>query len=133
MTDDFWSGPSWREAARDYHKARGDQVSIAPFTKAELARVRRLPGSDVSLARAWYELSRTCGRAAGSTVDALVFALRRGLDAIKHPDNHRRLGELSDAQMGEVAGRVQKFMPHVASAWESADVAALISLWSRLR
>ena len=59
--------------------------------------------------------------------------LSRGLDAIKRPDNQRRLGELSDAQIREVAARVQGFMPHIAAAWQSTDVAVLISLWSRLR
>src|SRR4051794_681144 len=129
MTADFWSGPSWREAARDYHKARGDQVSIAPYTKAELARLRRLLADNVSLPHAWHEVSRPSGRAAASAVDALVFSLRRGLDAIKHSDNQRRLGELDDAQMREVAGRVQKpapakagVMPHIAPAWKPADV-----------
>jgi hypothetical protein len=67
------------------------------------------------------------------TVEALVFALRDGLDAMKHPSNQRRLGELSDKQMKEVAERVQRFMPRIAPAWKSADVEALLSLWSKLR
>ena len=49
------------------------------------------------------------------------------------PSNQRRLGELNDKQMGEVAARVQRFMPHIAPAWKPADVEALISLWSKLR
>jgi hypothetical protein len=100
---------------------------------AHIDRLRQLLAPNVTLERVWAELSRPCGRAAGSTVDALVFALRAGIDALKDRSNQRRLGELNDKQMQEVAARVQKFMPHVASAWESADVAALISLWSRLR
>ena len=68
-------------------------------------------------------------------LDVRTYDLARlaGLDAIKRPDNQQRLGELSDAQMGEVAARLQNFMPHIAPAWQSADVAVLISLWSRLR
>ena len=47
--------------------------------------------------------------------------------------NQRRLREIDDTQMGEVAARIQKFMPHIAPAWKPADVEALISLWSKLR
>jgi hypothetical protein len=99
-------------------------------------RLRQLMADDVSLAGAWQELGhpwRAEGRAAGSTVDALVFGLRDGIDALKDRSNQHRLGELSDAQMGEVAARIQKFMPHIAPAWEADDVKALISLRSELR
>ena len=99
-------------------------------------RLRELMDDSVTLVRAWQEMGhpwRTEGRAAGSTVDALVFALRDGIDALKDRSNQRRLGELDDKQMGEVAARVQKFMPHIAPAWTSADVKALISLRSELR
>jgi hypothetical protein len=98
-----------------------------------IERLRRLLDDGISLVRAWHELSKPSGRAADGTVDALVFALRRGLDAIKHPDNQRRLSELDDTQMRAVAARLQNFMPHIAPAWKSADVEALISAWSKLR
>ena len=62
-----------------------------------------------------------------------MFALRRGLDAIEHPDNQQRLSKLNDPQMCEVAARLQKFMPHVAPEWTSTDVEALVSIWSKLR
>jgi len=71
--------------------------------------------------------------AARSTVQALVFALRDGLDAMKDRSNQRRLGELNDEQVKEVAERVQRFMLHIAPAWKPADVEALLSLWSKLR
>jgi hypothetical protein len=101
----------------------------------DLDRFRRLLDPNISFQQAEREINAHCRSqgAAAATVDALVFVLRRGLDAIKHPDNQRRLRELSDAQMHEVAVRVQNFMSHVAPAWQSADVAALISLWSKLR
>ena len=70
---------------------------------------------------------------AASVVDALVFGLRDEIDALKDRSNQRRLRELSDAQMGEVAAPVQKFMPHIAPAWKPTDVQALLSLWSELR
>jgi hypothetical protein len=101
----------------------------------DLDRFRRLLDPDVSFQQAEREINapwRSQG-AAAATVDALVFELRRGLHAIKHPDNQRRLSELNDEQMREVAARMQILMPHIAPAWQSADVAALISLWSKLR
>lgn len=62
-----------------------------------------------------------------------MFALRNGIDALKDRSNQRRLDELSDKQMQEVAARIQKFMPHIAPAWKPADVQALLALWSELR
>ena len=72
-------------------------------------------------------------RAAASTVEALMFALRDGIDALKDPSNQRRLGQLNDKQMQEVAARVQAFMPHIAPAWKPEDVQSLLSFWSELR
>ena len=112
-----------RAADREQRKQRRD-----PHTE----RLRQLLEPAVTLERVWAEVSRPSGRAAEDVVDALVFGLRDGLDAIKHPDNQRRLREIDDTQMGEVA-RIQKFMPHIAPAWKPADVEALISLWSKLR
>jgi hypothetical protein len=71
--------------------------------------------------------------AAKATINALMFALRKGPDALKHPDNRRRLNELNDAQIREVATRVQKFMPHITPAWTPEQVEALISIWRKLR
>jgi hypothetical protein len=136
--EDDWARDreSWADAAVHYHKDRGNRPSLVEYKAAELARLRSLLINERSLDRTKAEIQAHHERqrnAAASTIEALVFALRDGLDALKHPSNQRRLGELSDAQMREVAGRVQKFMPHVAPAWESADVAALISIWSKLR
>jgi hypothetical protein len=100
---------------------------------AHIDRLRQLLAPNVTLERVWAEVNRPSGRAAGSTVKALVFGLRDGIDALKDRSNQRRLGELSDAQMGEVAECVQKFLPHIAPAWKPADVEALLTLWSKLR
>src|SRR5262245_39281287 len=56
--------------------------------------------------------------AAQSTVDALMFALRKGdgidgqhygagVEALKHPDNQRRLSECSNRQLKEIVGRLK--------------------------
>ena len=64
--------PSWREAAIEYHKSRGDRQAVIEIDPERLARLRRLLPKEVSLERAYHELSRQ-GEAAQSTVDALVF------------------------------------------------------------
>ena len=133
FADNASSAPGWRDAAVDYHKDRGVRVSVTSYTADELARLRELMADNVTLERAWHEIKRPTDRAAASTVEALVFALRRGLDAIEHPDNQQRLSKLNDPQMCEVAARLQKFMPHVAPEWTSTDVEALVSIWSKLR
>src|SRR5262249_33415374 len=44
FADDAWSAPGWCDAAVDYHKDRGDRVSVRPYTADELARLARADG-----------------------------------------------------------------------------------------
>jgi hypothetical protein len=132
IADDTWAAPTWREAAFQYHKARGNRVSIAPYTPEHLARLRRLMADNVSLDRAWHELNGRASGAAASTVEALVFALRsRGVQALGEPDVLRRLAQLDDAQARDIAIRLQKLKPHIASAWTPEDVQVLITMWNK--
>jgi hypothetical protein len=101
-----------------------------------IERLRRLLEDSVTLERARAEIQAHHVRqrgAAWSTIEALVFGLRDGIDALKDRSNQRRLGELNDEQMRDVAARVQKFLPRIAPAWKPADVEALLTLWSKLR
>jgi hypothetical protein len=95
-----------------------------------LARLLRLMADDISLERAWQELNAADhhGRAAASTVEALMFSLRSGVQALGRSDTIHRLAELSDEQLRDVAVRLQKFKPHVAPAWNAEDVAVLIAV-----
>src|ERR671934_2551444 len=53
------------------------------ITPARPDRLRQLLGNDVSFERVWHELSSLRGRAAASTFEALMFALReRGIAAL---------------------------------------------------
>ena len=133
FADEASSAPGWRDAAVAHHKDRGARVSVTSYTADDFAKLRELMADNVTLDSAWHEINHPTERAAASAVEALMFALRRGLGAIEHPDNQQRLSKLNDEQMREVAPRLQKFMPHVAPAWTSADVEALVSLWSKLR
>src|SRR5262245_10615956 len=99
-----------------------------------LERLRRLLDGDVSLERAWHELNaeKLRGRAADSTVEALMFSLRSGVSVLKRPDTLRRLSELSEAQLREVVVRLQKFKPEIAPAWTVEDVEILVGVRNRL-
>src|SRR5262249_9626684 len=73
---------------------------------------------------------RLRGRAAHSAVDALMYSLRRGIEAITEPDNQRRLAELSEDQLLALCQRLQNFKPNIAPAWPPEEVEALVSIWS---
>jgi hypothetical protein len=95
-------------------------------------KLHRLMADNVSLAGAWYELNRMPGRAAASTVEALMFGLRDGIDAL--PTNFerlRRLSELSETQLHEVCARLQNFKPAIARPWTADEVAALVAIWAK--
>jgi hypothetical protein len=95
-----------------------------------LERLRRLLADDVSLERAWHDL-RPKGTAA-STVEALMYSLRRGIDELTKPDTRRRVSELEEGQVKVVCRRVQNFNPEIATPWRSDGVAALIAKWKEL-
>jgi hypothetical protein len=67
---------------------------------------------------------------AQSTVEALVLGLREGVAALAtHPDRQQRLSELSRSQLSEVCERLQNFKLHIAPAWTSDEVQALVAIW----
>jgi len=66
-----------------------------------------------------------------ATVEALVFSLRDGIAALGRPATLHRLSDLSDAQLREIAVRVQKFKPEMAQPWASKDIEVLIAVRSR--
>jgi hypothetical protein len=100
-----------------------------------IERARALMDDDVSLERVWCELNSTPGRAASSTVEALMHSLRqRGTAALKEePATRRRLGELSDDQLAEVGTRLQRLKPVIARAWTAGEVETLMKLRESLR
>jgi len=106
---------------------RADRKGAA---RHHLERLRRLLADDVSLERAWHEL-KPKGTAA-STVEALMYSLRRGIDELTKPDTLRRLSELEEGQLKIVCRRVQNFNPEIATPWRSDEVAALIAKWKEL-
>jgi uncharacterized protein YjiS (DUF1127 family) len=96
---------------------------------------RRLLADDISLERAYGEIhaERLCGRAAASTVETLMFSLRAGVTALGKPDTLRRLSELSDTQLRDVAVRLQKFTAEIARPWPPEDIEVLLATRSKIR
>jgi hypothetical protein len=97
-------------------------------------QLQRLLAPDSLLGEAWFLLSMQArpGRAAASTVEALVYQLRRGGTGLSNLKARQRLSELSEQQLHEVSARLQKFMPHIARAWSPSEVELLVQLWSDL-
>jgi hypothetical protein len=107
-------------------------VDTHQLESAEIVRARRLLDEDFSLERAWSEINEASGRAASSTVEALVFSLRAGGTALACPHARRRLAELAEAPLHEVSARLQTFQPKIARAWTPMEVELLVAVWSDL-
>jgi tRNA A37 N6-isopentenylltransferase MiaA len=123
-----WDAPGWQAAAAEYHNK--NHQSAAKIEPERLQRLHRLMDNDVSLERAWSELNdqRRRGEAAATTVEAVMFGLRRGVGALQEPATRRRLSELNEEQVCEVYRRVQQFKH--APAWTEADADSLLDLWN---
>lgn len=126
MSDEY-DGSTFEAACRQADaKARTQPVST------EIKRVRQLLEDDIALERAYSQINRK-GRAANSTVGALVFSLRSGVHELKDRDVRRRLSELSDEQAVEVGTRLQKLKPEIARPWSLDEVSTLFETRERLK
>src|SRR5262249_39136543 len=67
--------------------------------------------------------------APAATVEALVFQLRSGIDALNNPSAVTRLSRLSEAQAESVAERIRNFKPNIASVWGLDEIEALLTIW----
>jgi hypothetical protein len=131
------AGPGWRKAAVEYHRAHGGRVLEVEIEPERLQRLRRLlTADDVSLQRADSEINsnRLRGRAADSTVEALMYSLReRGVKALDEAGACRRLAELSDEQTIEVGRRLRKLKPEIARPWTADEVSILMQTCERVK
>jgi hypothetical protein len=94
--------------------------------------LRRLAAPDTSPEEFLINTQARPGRAAASTVEALVYQLRHGGTGLNSLKGRQRLSELSEHQLHEVSARLQKFMPHIARAWSPSEVELLVRVWSDL-
>jgi hypothetical protein len=96
----------------------------------KLERLRQLLDDEISLERTCHVVALNAHEAPAATVDALMFSLRSGVDALRNPSTLSRLARLSESQARDVAERVRKFKPNIAPAWELDAVEALLEIWS---
>jgi hypothetical protein len=77
-------------------------------------------------------------RAPAATVEALAYQLRGGVEALRDLDARRRLSELNEAQMREIADRLTKWrwgiskdgeMPPKVPPWTPDEIEAFAKLW----
>jgi hypothetical protein len=68
-----------------------------------------------------------------STIEALMFSLRRGVNELTQPNTSRRLSEVDGDQVKQVCRRIQAFQPGIAQPWSADEVDALISAWRKSR
>jgi hypothetical protein len=54
-----------------------------------------------------------------------MYDLREGVRALTEAANKRRLAQLSDGQLLEVASQVQQFKPEIARVWTADEVKQL--------
>jgi len=80
----------------------------------------------------WHVYDRTqLDGAPQPTVEALMYSLReRGIKALEEQATKRRLSELSEEQLHEVCGRLQRFKPEIARAWRADEIAVLVDRWN---
>ena len=64
-------------------------------------------------------------RAAASAVEALAYQLRDGVKALRDPSTLRRIAELSEPQMREIAKRLTKRVP----PWQADEINIFIKIW----
>jgi hypothetical protein len=66
-----------------------------------------------------------------TTIEALMFSLRRGVTELAQSGTLRRLSALDGDQVKQVCRRVQAFQPGIVQPWSADEVAALISAWRK--
>src|SRR5262245_23880638 len=67
--------------------------------------------------------------APSTTIEALMFSLRRGVNELAQSDTLWRLSALDGNQVREVCRRVQALKPEIARRWSAEEAATLIAKW----
>jgi hypothetical protein len=115
----------WRQAAADYHHARGRRTLVVEIDPERLARLRLVMADDISLDRVWRELNDPGARPIPQiTVSALLYQFRMdGLAAFEHPTCRRRLAELSTEQLRELMAALIRLRPNCAAVTDELLIA----------
>jgi hypothetical protein len=109
---DSWAADmrSWCRAAAEYHRDRAGRTTIVDARRESMTRP-----------------------AAATIIDALVFALRRGVGELANADSRRRLSELNEEQLRDVCSRLRNFKPAIGKTWTPEEVEALAIIWGELK
>src|SRR5262249_43179053 len=104
-----------------------DEKQRRKLPDPRLERLRRLMDDDVSIERAWHEIYHPTDRAAASTVEALMLALReRGVAALAEGPVRQRLVQLDEEQIVKAGDRLQALQPGGARAGAPAEEQQLL-------
>jgi hypothetical protein len=68
----------------------------------------------------------SCGTAT-STVEALMFGLRRGMSCLEEPGNHDRLRRCDATAMKQITARL------LGRGWPEDEIAKLVAAWHAVR
>jgi hypothetical protein len=106
------------------------RAAARPQDPRALRARRLLADEDISYDRTYAEFMRA-RPTPEATVDALVYALRRGVVELTKPDTLRRLSDLDQSGLEVVCLRVQSFHPDIAGAWSAEEADLLITAWEK--
>jgi hypothetical protein len=68
--------------------------------------------------------------AASSTIDALLYSLRKGPAALTRPDVQRRLAAVDEQQLRGVCKQLASRNPAIARSWTAAEVETFVAAWT---
>lgn len=68
--------------------------------------------------------------AASSTIDALMYSLRKGTAVLARSDVQQRLGDVDQDQMRNICKQLQNRNPAVAKSWTGGEVEMLVIAWA---
>lgn len=72
----------------------------------------------------------TRAAAAASTIDALMYSLRKGIVALSRDDVQQRLVALDEQQMRDVCAQLLKRNSDVTKSWKPDEIEHLVIAWA---
>src|SRR5262245_24221318 len=104
-----------------------------PCINSTFCRTCREADSHKPRTSRWYGYDRTqLDGARQPPVEPLMYSVReRGTKALEEANTKRRLGDLSEKQLHEVCGRLQRLKPHIAPAWMPEQITVLVDAWNK--
>lgn len=119
----------WNEAGRKAARQRKELHDSAAYQVIQNPNLSVLQAEAILLAA-----HRRKHGAAETTIDALMYLLRRGLSALEpsdpvQRDTLRRLSELTEMQIKDCCKKLGNRRPHIGPAWTKDELAKLALVW----